>query len=295
MEKAAGMAIIKEVAQNKEKNEAFLKGRHNSIPIHTPTETNNMLLIPSGMSGTVGNPKRAKNSDDTISLSRTEKKHGSDEKKVETDTQRKSNVETSDINETNNSNRGSVVRHLTDPISQAKSNPTEGANSSFKSDTKSQNSVSNVEQSDPIEQTARAEQKEELDIIQEEPSQTYSEIILFNQSRQKKRSSKHSGKGIDRTLTKQGSTSKERFLLPGNTLGKHELSQHLLSTSSSKIRMNKDEEMKNIVENLKNLSTSNKDLKDISDELSNATGTEFDGKYSHHLHIKLIIFVFIFT
>lgn len=278
MEKAAGMAIIKEVTENKQNNDAFLMGRHNSIPINANPEVNNMLLMPSAKMGTPGKPKKGKNSDETIPLSQYENKHGSDEKKVETDTHRKSNIETSDINETNNSNRGSDVRRMTDPISQIKSNPTEGINSSLKSDTKSQNSVSNCEQTDPVEHDAQEDMNGELDIIQEEHSQTYSTLIHFNQSRQNKKSSKNSLKGIDRTLTKQEGMPKERFLLPGNTLGKQELSQNLLSTSSPKTRKKKDEEMKNIVDNLKNLSTSNKDLKDISDELSNVTGTEFDGK-----------------
>lgn len=288
--------LVNEVTQNREPGNyskmASEKIRHNSIPVTTPSETSNLLLIPStNKSYNVINKSR--DSNDTSSLPKTDRKEPTDEIKEESETVKKSIMETSGVTETHNSYKINVTKNFTDPIATIKDAATDPADTSKMSD--------NINQSPTLAEARRNPQKresmsvplnvskeeaqdivhpnrlgkEDLGIIPEEHSQSYSTIIHFNQSRQKGLSPQPSTTyGNDKRLSRQSSKLRPGFLSTVKTLSHNDLSPNKVSVSSPKMDDDRDEEMKDIYASLNKFSTSNKDLKEMSEELSNATESD---------------------
>lgn len=288
--------LVNEVEQNRETGNyakmASEKIRHNSIPVTTPSETSNLLVIPSS-NKSYNMINKTRDSNDTSSLPKTDRKPQTDERKEDSEVVKKSFMESSGVTETHNSYKINVTKNFTDPIATIKSAGTDPADTSKISDNNNlsptqvegrRNPQKRESMSVPLNMTKDEVQevtqqkrlsKEDLGIIPEEHSQSYSTIIHFNQSRQKGLSPQPSPTyGNDKRLTRQSSKLRPGFLSTVKTLSHNDLSPNKLSVSSPKMDNDRDEEMKDIYASLNKISTSNKDLKEMSEELSNATESD---------------------
>jgi hypothetical protein len=264
--------------------------RHNSIPA---TVSDNILAVPE-----IKSPKKNdknKDSVDSSSVSKTERKNDIRLQKADYENQVKLPAETTDNDQTPNSNVVSVAKNMSEIISslKTKENPDQTEKSEEGSDIEiNKQSQHGRKESLPIPlELVKTEvkefpkqknsSKEDLGVIMEEHSQTHSTIYQFNQPKQK---SLNSNLGYNKAFTKKNSVIRPDFL---NSLKSGKLrdnsSQNKNSASKDK---DKDDVMKDAFDTLKKLSTSNNDLKEMSEEFSKASESNFFYKNNNSSYIS---------
>jgi len=290
--------LVNEVEQQKANHTSYSKMTsermiHSSIPASTPLD---QLEI---MANKITNDKsilKSHHSVDSSSVSKT------DIKMKDPNTPKKTRIETTDVNNTAKSIKASVPLNMSEGASSFKTKDIED-------DSFNKNSPNNDSQDLPTESrgilakrdslaiplnttkednelTKRLDNNEELGIIQEEQSQTCSSVVNFNNRREHRLSPKPSiSYGYEKTMTKQNSIIRPGFLSTLITCSANENSNN---KASSPVANPNDEVMSDLYLNLNKLSTSNADLKEISEEFSKASESEFfykgeqNSSYSSH-------------